>query len=116
MYVEQSMSTQVDTATEEMKISQVSRLMKEKGRRYLPVVDGEKLVFTDAYTEGWKPAPDPFMTAILLLSDAEGGGTTYTAIARHRSPESRKVHEDMGFYSGWGTVVDQLEEYAATLR
>jgi uncharacterized protein YndB with AHSA1/START domain len=83
---------------------------------FLDVVEGEKLVFTDAYTEGWKPAPDPFMTAILLLSDAEGGGTTYTAIARHRSPESRKVHEDMGFYSGWGTVVDQLEEYAATLR
>jgi uncharacterized protein YndB with AHSA1/START domain len=83
---------------------------------FLDVVDGEKLVFTDAYTEGWKPAPDPFMTAILLLSDAEGGGTTYTAIARHRSPESRKVHEDMGFYSGWGTVVDQLEEYASTLR
>jgi uncharacterized protein YndB with AHSA1/START domain len=83
---------------------------------FLDVVDGEKLVFTDAYTEGWKPAPDPFMTAILLLSDAEGGGTTYTSIARHRSPESRKTHEDMGFYSGWGTVVDQLEEYAATLR
>jgi uncharacterized protein YndB with AHSA1/START domain len=83
---------------------------------FLDVVDGEKLVFTDAYTEGWKPAPDPFMTAILLLSDAEGGGTTYTAIARHRSAESRKTHEDMGFYSGWGTVVDQLEEYAATLR
>jgi uncharacterized protein YndB with AHSA1/START domain len=83
---------------------------------FLDVVDGEKLVFTDAYTEGWKPAPDPFMTAILLLSDAEGGGTTYTAIARHRSAESRKTHEDMGFYSGWGTVGDQLEEYAATLR
>jgi uncharacterized protein YndB with AHSA1/START domain len=83
---------------------------------FLEVVDGEKLVFTDTYTEGWKPAPDPFMTAILLLADAEDGGTTYTAIARHRSPESRQTHEDMGFYSGWGTVVDQLEEYAATLR
>jgi len=37
---------------------------------YLEVVPGEKLVFTDAYTEGWKPAPEPFMTAILLLADA----------------------------------------------
>ena len=52
---------------------------------YLEVVPGEKLVFTDAYTEGWKPAPEPFMTAILLLADAPGGGTTYTAIARHRN-------------------------------
>lgn len=83
---------------------------------FLDVVDGEKLVFTDAYTEGWKPAPDPFMTAILLLADAEGGGTSYTAIARHRSPESRKVHEDMGFFDGWGTVADQLDAYALTLR
>ena len=83
---------------------------------FLEVVDGQKLVFTDAYAEGWKPAPDPFMTAILLLSDAEGGGTTYTVIARHRSPEARKTHEEMGFFDGWGTVADQLDAYALTLR
>ena len=82
---------------------------------FLELIPDEKLVFTDSYTEGWKPAPDPFMTAILLLSDAPGGGTTYTAIARHRSAESRKTHEEMGFYGGWGTVADQLEEYARGL-
>ena len=31
-------------------------VMDNKGV-YLEVVPGEKLVFTDAYTEGWKPAP-----------------------------------------------------------
>ncbi len=41
MYVEQIMSHKVDTATEDMKISHVSRLMKENNRRYLPVVDGK---------------------------------------------------------------------------
>lgn len=82
---------------------------------YLEVVPGEKLVFTDTYTEGWKPAPEPFMTAILLLADADGGGTTYTAIARHRNPATRKAHEDMGFFDGWGTVVTQLETYAKGL-
>ena len=82
---------------------------------YLEIVPGEKLVFTDTYTEGWKPAPEPFMTAILLLSDADGGGTTYTAIARHRTPEARKSHEDMGFFEGWGTVATQLETYAQSL-
>jgi len=82
---------------------------------YLELIPEKKLVFTDAYTEGWKPAPDPFMTAILLLADAPGGGTTYTAIARHRTPETRKAHEEMGFYRGWGTVVDQLVEYAKGL-
>lgn len=82
---------------------------------YLEVIDQQKLVFTDAYTEGWKPAPEPFMTAILLLEDAEGGGTKYTAIARHRNSGSRKTHEEMGFYDGWGTVADQLDAYAMGL-
>ena len=82
---------------------------------YLEVVPDETLVFTDGYTEGWKPAPEPFMTAILLLADAPGGGTTYTAIARHRNPETRKAHEDMGVFDGWGTVAAQLEAYAQGL-
>lgn len=82
---------------------------------WLEVVENEKLVFTDTYTEGWKPAPDPFMTAILLLGDAPGGGTTYRAIARHRSAEAAKNHKNMGFYDGWGTVVTQLEDYARGL-
>ncbi|WP_181704880.1 SRPBCC family protein [Chthonobacter rhizosphaerae] len=89
-------------------------VMDNKGV-YLEVVPETKLVFTDAYTEGWKPSPEPFMTAILLLGDAPGGGTTYTAIARHRSPDSRKTHEDMGFLEGWGTVATQLETYARGL-
>lgn len=83
---------------------------------YLEVVPEERLVFTDAYREGWKPAPDPFMTALLLLSDAARGGTTYTAIARHRSAETAEAHKAMGFYDGWGTVVDQLEDYAKGLK
>lgn len=82
---------------------------------YLDVVEGETLVFTDAYSEGWKPAPEPFMTAILILADAPGGGTRYTAIVRHRSPESRQAHEAMGFFDGWGTVASQLEAYARGL-
>ena len=82
---------------------------------YLEVIENEKLVFTDGYTEGWKPAPDPFMTAIVLFEDAGDGRTKYTAIARHRSAEKAEAHKAMGFYDGWGTVVDQLEEYAQGL-
>lgn len=89
-------------------------LMDNKGV-YLEVIPQEKLVFTDTYTEGWKPASDPFMTAILLLSDAPDGGTIYTAIARHRSSASRETHESMGFHDGWGTVATQLETYAKGL-
>lgn len=83
---------------------------------YLEVVEGERLVFTDTYSEGWKPAADPFMTAIIEFADDGKGGTTYRATARHRSAAARQSHEDMGFYDGWGTVATQLEEYAQTLK
>ncbi len=82
---------------------------------YLEVVEGRRLVFTDAYSEGWKPAADPFLTAIIEFEDDGTGGTTYTATARHRSPEARQSHEDMGFFDGWGTVATQLERYARTI-
>lgn len=89
-------------------------VMENKGV-YLEVIPNEKLVFTDTYSEDWKPAAEPFMTAILLLKDHGNGTCDYTAIARHRSVETAKQHEQMGFYDGWGTVVDQLVEYAQTL-
>lgn len=96
-------------------VFEVEGAVMENNGVYLEVVPQEKLVFTDAYSEGWKPAPEPFMTAILLLADAGEGQTTYTAIARHRSSETRQLHEDMGFYDGWGTVATQLESYAKSL-
>ncbi|MBM1814168.1 SRPBCC family protein [Pseudosulfitobacter pseudonitzschiae] len=82
---------------------------------FLELIPQRKLVFTDTYSEGWKPSPDPFMTAIVEFEDDGAGGTIYTATARHRSAESRQNHEDMGFFDGWGTVVDQLAAYAKTL-
>ena len=88
--------------------------MKNNGV-YLEVVPNEKLVFTDAYTEGWKPAPEPFMTAILTFEDIGGGRTRYTAVARHRSAEAARQHADMGFHDGWGKATDQLEALARTL-
>ncbi|WP_341235917.1 SRPBCC family protein [uncultured Sulfitobacter sp.] len=82
---------------------------------YLEVEKGRRLVFTDTYSEGWKPAADPFMTAIIEFEDDGNGGTTYTATARHRTSDDRKTHEEMGFFDGWGTVATQLEKYAKTL-
>jgi len=90
-------------------------LMENKGV-YLEVVPNEKLVFTDAYTEGWKPAPEPFMTAIVTFKDLGQGRTRYTAIARHRNAASATAHKDIGFYDGWSTVATQLEVYARGLK
>ena len=81
----------------------------------LEIIPQEKLVFSDSYSEGWKPAANPFMTALLFLGDTPEGGTSYTAIARHSNPETRKTHEDMGFFAGWGMVADQLDAYALGL-
>lgn len=86
------------------------QVMENRGV-YLEVIEGRRLVFTDTYSEGWKPNPEPFMTAIIDLEDTPDGGTKYTATARHRNPETRQQHEAMGFFDGWGTVVDQLVEY-----
>lgn len=82
---------------------------------FLELIPGRKLVFTDTYTEGWKPAENPFMTAILLLEPLNPDCTRYVAIARHRTAEARAEHEKMGFHTGWGVVADQLEAYARQL-
>lgn len=82
---------------------------------YLEVVPNEKLVFTDAYVTAWEPSAKPFMTGILTFEDLGGGRTRYTARVRHFSPEDRQAHEEMGFYAGWGTATDQLEELARSL-
>ncbi len=45
MYVAQIMSTRLDTVTQTAKATQAAQIMREKGRRYLPVVDEQgKLV------------------------------------------------------------------------
>lgn len=82
---------------------------------YLDVVPNEKLVFTDAYTAGWRPSEKPFFTAIVTFEDAGNGKTKYTAIARHWRAEDKEAHEKMGFHEGWGQCATQLEEVAKTL-
>jgi uncharacterized protein YndB with AHSA1/START domain len=56
---------------------------------YLEVIENERLVITDAYTEAWEPSEKPFMTVIVTLED-QGGKTKYTARVRHwRLPIAR---------------------------
>ncbi len=81
---------------------------------YLEVVPNEKIVFTDAYTEGWVPTEKPFFTGIITFAD-EGSKTRYRAFARHWTEEDRKNHEEMGFHEGWNACADQLEALAKTL-
>lgn len=74
-----------------------------------------RLVTTDAMTAGFRPAENPFMTAIIELIP-DGSGTLYRATVLHNSAEARKRHEDMGFHEGWGIVFRQLDELSAGLQ
>ena len=49
------------------------------------------------------------MTAIISLSD-HPEGTDYFAHVMHKSGADRKLHDELGFYDGWGTVARQLAE------
>lgn len=73
----------------------------------LEVVEGRRLVFTDALGEGFRPNADSFFTGIIELED-DGDGTLYTARALHKDAAGRKAHEEMGFVDGWGRALDQL--------
>ena len=81
---------------------------------YLEVVENERLVFTDAYTQAWEPSQKPFMTVVLTFED-EDGNTRYTARVRHWTEADREAHEAMGFHEGWGRCADQLAALVAQL-
>lgn len=82
---------------------------------YLEVIENEKLVITDAFTQGWVPTEKPFMVAVVLLEELPGGRTRYTAKALHWNDEDKKTHEEMGFHEGWGTAADQLAALVARM-
>ena len=82
----------------------------------LEVVEGEKLVWTNALAPEYRPAEmgegcESFpMTGIVTLADTGDGRTFYRAVALHRNAADRDMHEQMGFEEGWGTCATQLEE------
>ena len=80
----------------------------------LVVEPQRRLVWTDGLGPLFRPNAEAFMTADITM-EAVAGGTRYRALVRHKSPEDRKKHEDMGFAEGWGTCLTQLDELAATL-
>lgn len=82
---------------------------------YLEIEPGKKLVFTDAYAEGWIPNPDSMMTAVITFEPQADGKTLYVARVGHPTVEKKTQHETMGFHDGWGVVAQQLEAVARTL-
>jgi uncharacterized protein YndB with AHSA1/START domain len=90
---------------------------------FLEVVEGEKVVWTSALGEGWRPndfgpadcGGFPF-TAIVTLEDNGDGRTRYRVVAMHKDAKDSEAHAKMGFHEGWGTCADQLGEVARSLE
>lgn len=89
--------------------------ISETGSEFVPHMDAcflaveapERIVFTDALVGGWRPAAQPFITAIITLRD-HPDGTDYAAHVMHKSSADRARHAELGFLDGWGTVIGQL--------
>ena len=82
---------------------------------YLELVENRKLAFTNALDPGYRPALDPFFSAILTLTE-NAGKTHYAVRVLHRDEAGKKKHEDMGFHFGWNQCLDQLVELVGAMR
>jgi|APFre7841882724_1041349.scaffolds.fasta_scaffold02006_5 uncharacterized protein YndB with AHSA1/START domain/uncharacterized glyoxalase superfamily protein PhnB len=82
---------------------------------WLEVDPPRRLVFTDALTEGFAPAAEPFMTGVVELQDAPEGKTRFTWSALHANAEATAKHREMGWEAGWNAAADQLDALAQTL-
>jgi uncharacterized protein YndB with AHSA1/START domain len=95
--------------------------MSEDGETFVPHLDAsfvvaeelERIVFTNTIDSSWRPTnPEPIaMTAEVTFAD-HPDGTAYRIVVRHGDPASRKLHEELGFADGWGSVTAQLAEVA----
>lgn len=81
---------------------------------FLAVDNLERIVFTTALVGGWRPAEQPFITAIITLRD-HPTGTDYKALVMHKNGADRAMHDQMGFQNGWGTVITQLANPRRTM-
>jgi uncharacterized protein YndB with AHSA1/START domain len=82
---------------------------------FLEIVPQRKIVMTSMLTGGFRPGtPWLGMTAVVTMAD-EGEGTRYIATVMHPDAATKDRHEEMGFFQGWNTCIDQLEAFARAL-
>lgn len=82
---------------------------------FLDIAPHARIVTTDAFAPGWRPAGRPFMVAETTFGKTERGETAYRAVARHWTAEAKAEHEQMGFHEGWGKAAEQLEALTRSL-
>lgn len=80
---------------------------------FLDVVPERRLVFTTVLGEGWRPLEPWLALTAIITFEPEGEGTRYSARVLHKTPADSRKHEEMGFYEGWGTTIEQLAAFVA---
>lgn len=83
---------------------------------FLEVSPMKRLVFTDAYSEGYMPRANSFMTGVVEFTDLGNGKTEMIWSARHATSEAKQQHLDMGFEKGWSAAAAQLNDLAETVK
>jgi len=78
---------------------------------FLDIIPQERIVFTTALTQEWRPSTTQLpITGIISMSD-EGNGTRYKTRVLYKNNEEYQQLGDMGFEVGWSLAIDQLHEY-----
>lgn len=76
----------------------------------LEVAAPRRLVFTDAFDEGWIPGTEAFLVAVATFAEDGQGGTDCTLCARHWTQGNAIRHVRMGFYQVWTESLERLAE------
>ena len=75
----------------------------------------KSFAWTDCLLPGFQPAPEPFMSAVLTVEAIDNNNSRYVAMVYHKDEASKKQHEEMGFFDGWGTALQQMVTVAKEL-
>lgn len=73
----------------------------------------ERLAHTDTLNPDGTPSPEAFLLATITL-EAQGDRTLVTARAHHYTAANRDLHAELGFYAGWGEMLERLDEVLTT--
>jgi uncharacterized protein YndB with AHSA1/START domain len=98
--------------------------MSDDGTEFVPHTDAaflvvepeERLVFTNAITSAWRPTtPQPVAITAEMIFAEHPEGTYYRVVVRHGDPAAKALHEQLGFFDGWGAVTEALVTLAEGL-
>lgn len=95
--------------------------MSDDGVEFVPHTDAlflvaeheERLGFTNVVDSGWRPAsPSPVAMTAEIVFGRHPDGTDYRVVVRHGDPAVRDLHEELGFFDGWGSTTAALAALA----